>query len=122
MILENYLQELNNSDSIQEKITNFFLKNPKPTDDQIHEFASSEGINKHKFEEIIYDLLGSFLGQGRAKDFKGTYDPKELKMGIEIEYEHTTNPMIAERIAKDHLSEFSDYYTRLNKMEKEAKL
>jgi hypothetical protein len=123
MILENYLQEISNKNLIQKKIIEFFKNNPKPSDDQIHEFAESENINKHKFEEIIYELLGSFFGQGRAKDFKGTYDPEQLKMGIEIEYEHTTNPLIAERIAKDHLSEpgLADYYTRLIKMEKEAK-
>ena len=120
MILENYLQELNNENSIQEKIVNFFVKNPKPTDDEIHSFAEAEGINKHKFEGIIYELLGSFLGQGRSKDFKGDYDPKQIKMGIEIEYEHTTNPIISEKITRDHLAEISDYYTRLIKMEDEA--
>ena len=120
MILENYLQEINTENSIQEKIVNFFVKNPKPTDDEIHSFAKSEGINKHKFEEIIYELLGSFFGQGKSKDFKGKYDPEQLKMGIEVEMEHTSNPIIASRIARDHLAEFSDYYTRLKKMEDEA--
>jgi hypothetical protein len=49
------------------------------------------------------------------------YDPEQLKMGIEIEMEHTDNPEIAEQIAKDHLNEIKDYYARLIKMEKEAK-
>ena len=49
------------------------------------------------------------------------FNSKELKMGIKIEAEHTDDPDIAKRIAKDHLSEFPDYYTRLEKMEKEAK-
>ena len=35
--------------------------------------------------------------------------------------EHTTNPIIAEKIAKDHLTETHDYYARLQKMESEAK-
>jgi hypothetical protein len=47
-------------------------------------------------------------------------DPKELEMGIEIEFEHTNDPNIAEKIARDHLKEVPDYYTRLKKMEKEA--
>ena len=49
------------------------------------------------------------------------YDPKELAMGIEVEYEHTNMKRIAKTIAKHHLSEFPDYYTRLKKMEKKAK-
>jgi hypothetical protein len=49
------------------------------------------------------------------------FDLKELKNGIDIEKEHTNNPEIAKRIAKDHLSEIPDYYTRLKKMESEAK-
>jgi len=42
-------------------------------------------------------------------------------MGIKVEMEHTTNPVIARTIAKDHLDEYPDYYTRLTKMEREAK-
>jgi hypothetical protein len=48
------------------------------------------------------------------------FDPKELAAGIEVEKEHTNNPKIAKSIAKDHLSEIKDYYTRLKKMELEA--
>ena len=46
---------------------------------------------------------------------------KQLKMGEHVELEHTSNPLIARRIAADHLKEFPDYYTRLGKMEREAK-
>lgn len=45
------------------------------------------------------------------------YDPTQLKMGIEIEKEHTTNPKLAEKIAKQHLEEDPQYYTKLKKME-----
>jgi hypothetical protein len=48
-------------------------------------------------------------------------DPEQLKMGIAAEMEHTDDPKIAEKIALDHLAEIPDYYTRLEKMEKEAK-
>lgn len=41
------------------------------------------------------------------------YDPKELKMGIKVEQEHTTNKSIAEIIAKHHLAEDPKYYTKL---------
>ena len=49
------------------------------------------------------------------------FNSKELKKGIEIEHEHTNDSNLAKDIAKDHLSEIPDYYTRLVKMEDEAK-
>ena len=49
------------------------------------------------------------------------FDPKQLEMGIEVELEHTSDRKVSEKIAKDHLREFPDYYTRLKKMEAEAK-
>jgi len=41
----------------------------------------------------------------------------ELARGIAVEMEHTSDPVIAERIARDHLAELPDYYTRLVRME-----
>jgi hypothetical protein len=49
------------------------------------------------------------------------YDPEELRMGIEVEKEHTDDEELAKRITKDHLDEFKDYYSRLKKMEDQAK-
>lgn len=45
----------------------------------------------------------------------------ELIKGTKIESEHTDDKEIAREIALDHLSEIPDYYTNLNKMEKESK-
>lgn len=42
---------------------------------------------------------------------------KQLKLGIEVESEHTTDPAVAREIALDHLAELPDYYSRLRKME-----
>jgi len=41
------------------------------------------------------------------------YDEKQLEMGIKVEMEHTNDPTVAEQIARDHLQEVPDYYTRL---------
>ena len=49
------------------------------------------------------------------------FDYVQLESGITTEYEHTNDPLIAKAIAKDHLAEICDYYTRLAKMEAEAK-
>jgi len=67
--------------------------------------------------------LKQYLESGDADKKKFTEkdaDPKELKLGIKIELEHTNKKEIAKEIALDHLSEIPDYYTRLVKMEKEA--
>lgn len=45
---------------------------------------------------------------------------RNLEIGRKAELEHTDNPVIAERIALDHLREFPDYYDRLVRMEAEA--
>ncbi len=49
------------------------------------------------------------------------FDEKQLEMGTEIEMEHTKKRDIALEIAKDHLQEFPNYYTELNKMEDKLK-
>jgi hypothetical protein len=45
------------------------------------------------------------------------YDPNQLKIGIEVEMEHTNDPKIAKIIALQHLEEDPHYYTKLKKME-----
>lgn len=47
------------------------------------------------------------------------FDPEQLQKGIEIEKEHTDSDEVAKAIAKDHLSEMPDYYTKLEQIEKE---
>lgn len=46
---------------------------------------------------------------------------QQINIGVPIELEHTNDRSLAREIALDHLEEFPDYYTRLKKMEKEAK-
>lgn len=47
-------------------------------------------------------------------------DVEELRRGIEHEMEHTTDPVMAAKIAAEHLQEIPDYYTLLEEMEKKA--
>jgi hypothetical protein len=57
---------------------------------------------------------------GRHNDVPDSaFDPEELRLGIEVEMEHTDDPIIAKAIAKDHLSEIPNYYSLLLVMEKE---
>ncbi len=58
------------------------------------------------------------------------FDIEQFRMGMDVELEHGSvdsntnvtndNPLITGKIALAHLNEFPDYYTRLDKMEKEA--
>ena len=59
------------------------------------------------------------------------FDVEEFRAGMDVELEHglhdlLTNvtgddPIVTGKIALAHLNEFPDYYTRLEKMEEEAK-
>jgi hypothetical protein len=113
------IQDKMNSD-LHNKIIEWFLKNPYPKDDAVHAFAEKLGVDPHEFEGHIYMILSNILTEGNSKGFTGSYDPKQLKMGIQVEYEHTDITLISEKISRDHLAEIPDYYTRLAKMEKEA--
>lgn len=84
--------------------------------------------------EVKMSKIDSYLGRifeqageevidfiGKHNDVPDTeFDPTELSMGIEVEKEHVDNPETAKAIAKDHLAELPDYYTRLKKMEEEG--
>ena len=41
----------------------------------------------------------------------------QLRKGIKVELEHTTNKSEAREITLDHLAEYPDYYDRLAKVE-----
>lgn len=49
------------------------------------------------------------------------YNKTQLRIGTKIEHEHTKSNKMAEKIAKDHLKEFPNYYTYLVKMENKLK-
>jgi len=78
-----------------------------------------KAIKKEYGIDIIH-FRGNLKG-GRADGKPITkYDLQQLLMGIKVEQEHTSNRMTALEIATDHLEEIPDYYTRLEKMEKDA--
>jgi hypothetical protein len=69
------------------------------------------------------------IGEGLGIDWR-KFNVEQYRMGLDVELEHglvdpytnVTNddPIMTGRIALAHLNEFPDYYTRLDKMEKEA--
>jgi len=58
------------------------------------------------------------------------FDVEQFRMGLDVELEHGlidpstdvtgNDPILTGKIALAHLNEFADYYTRLEKMEREA--
>ena len=104
-------------------ISKFILAYPDINDDQIHKLADKLNMDHHKLEKQIYLMLRKWLVLAPGKHITvpdETYNADELKMGINVEKEHTDCPYLAKQIAKDHLAELPDYYTRLAKMEKEG--
>lgn len=69
------------------------------------------------------------IGEKLGIDWKD-YDVEQFRMGLDVELEHGTidahtnvtndDPIMTGKIALAHLNELSDYYTRLEKMEKSA--
>lgn len=113
-------------DNIRSELLSFFKNNPNPSDDDVHEWSEEKGYDADKVEEIIYRFATKFVnfwtgGRSNEKGIKREdVDKKQLAMGIEVEYEHTPDKDVSEKITLDHLAEIKDYYTRLDKMESEA--
>jgi hypothetical protein len=72
------------------------------------------------------------VGEQIGIDWKSApFDVEQLRLGMDVELEHglrdpLTNvtgddPVVTGKIALAHLNEFADYYTRLDRMEEEAK-
>jgi phage-related protein (TIGR01555 family) len=58
--------------------------------------------------------------QGKEKNKENNIVlPDQLAKGIKVEMEHTDDPSIAEKIARDHLAEHPRYYDYLEDMEKQ---
>jgi hypothetical protein len=83
--------------------------------------------------EFVRMAVGEYIKGGEAdsksvEDIAQKHDvpvffiKHELSIGSKIEIEHVDDNVLAREIAMDHLWEFPDYYTRLEKMEKDADL
>jgi len=83
-------------------------------------------MTKKHFSTEEAKRVGEVLGINWSE-----FDIEQFRMGMDVELEHgmidthtnVTNddPITTGKIALAHLNEFSDYYTRLEKMEEEAK-
>ncbi len=81
-------------------------------------------MKKH-FTATEAKQIGKALGIDWSK-----FDVEQYRIGLDVELEHgkvdpqtnitNDDPIMTGKIALAHLNEFPDYYTRLDKMEKEA--
>jgi hypothetical protein len=84
-------------------------------------------MTKKHFSTEEADRIGKSLGITWSE-----FDVEQFRMGLDVELEHgledpvtnvtNSDPMVTGKIALAHLNEFPDYYSRLEKMEKEAEL
>jgi hypothetical protein len=82
-------------------------------------------MSKEKFTSEEAERIGEKLGVDWSK-----WDVEQFRKGMDVELEHgavdsntnVTNddPLMTGKIALAHLNEIPDYYTRLEKMEKEG--
>ena len=98
-------------------------------DDVLEELSEYHGMSKEEVNHKLLKLLFNMLTGTCQNDLIGKHnninidelDQEEYRKGCLVEFEHTNDHFIAACIARDHLSEFADYYSRLEKMEQEAK-
>lgn len=118
--LNNILKkELMNDKSIKAEIIKLFKQDKPISDSDVHALAEKLQISPDKMEDQIYNILRSFLSGGMSQGKIEDVDPDELAMGIKVESEHTDDPVLQEKIARDHLKEDGKYYTKLKEIEKQ---
>jgi len=107
-------------------VLKMLAENPELSRKDIKQWATTSGFDIEEVETRIYKIAAAFArfwfgGLSNKKSFtERDADAEQLRMGIEVEYEHTPDFIASKKIALDHLAEIPDYYTRLDKMEKEA--
>jgi len=110
-------------DDLYSDITEMFRAAPTPpTDKDIRLLAKRVGTDPEKIRGGIYQIMHQFYHEGEYNETIQwkivDIDNEQLRRGIEVEMEHTSNPKMSKRIALDHLAEMKDYYTRLDIMER----
>jgi len=110
-----------------QEVAEFFASTPNPDDKQFHAWSDAKGYNTHKAEAMAYQLAtvaSKFVTGGKTGEKEVTTDDVstgQMQQGKKVEKEHTPDTGSAKKIAMDHLDEIPDYYSRLKKMEEQAK-
>lgn len=98
-----------------------------PTNEKYKKALEMAKNMKGKFITEINTIKGGKADKMSAEDIAKKFNVSvdkikaQIKKGVEIEKEHTNDKEKATEIAMDHVTEFPDYYDRIEKMEKSAK-
>ena len=95
------------------------MKSPEYSEEIVEE----DKVEKSEKNQIKGGLADNLSVKDIAEKHKVSIEEikKQLKMGIDVEMEHTDEPSKAMEIAMDHLTESPSYYTELEKMESKLK-
>lgn len=99
----------------------FFRENPSASRLDLLALDKALGVSKEEIENLEFELckaLCSKIGK-HVNHGEETVDKGELEKGVQHEMEHANDQYIARLIALDHLYEIPDYYTRLEKIDKD---
>lgn len=126
--------EINKSNKSLSRFTDKQLEQLPPENKKVKEVKARRKVNLPNVQKEEMTLVQQILKEmGCDCDLKKTKTPeqiadkhgkslkyinKQIKEGIKVESEHTTDKNEAETIALQHLEERPDYYVRLKKVEK----
>jgi hypothetical protein len=98
-------------------------KSNDPDDDRYVQYILDNNLSKSEAPSFIRTRKVKEALKGGLADRKpdSKYNKKQLSQGIKVEKEHSKSPKARKEIAKDHLEEIPDYYTRLKDLEAKAK-
>ena len=112
--IEKYHKMYNNNEDV-------IAKNCEEINASLKKKADVEYFSDTIKEIPPIDFETEFMLAGKSKGCNSDINKDQLEIGIKVEMEHTTNPVIAEKIACDHIKEIPNYYTLLAEMEAKAK-
>ena len=112
------------SKDVKTSLIIYLKKYPTASPQDVFQWARRMFFNPDDVDRLLVEYAAKyadFLSSGRSTEKsvgEEEVDQTELRTGIQIETEHTTDLETAKKIALDHLAEHKDYYTALVAMEK----
>ncbi len=124
-IAGNILREVRKPKVLSDNVMDYILEQKNYNPDSFYHWIQKEGFESEEVEFILYGFAlkyAQFVKAGKSYHKHLTehdVDETQLRMGINVEMEHTDDPEVSKKIALDHLAEYDNYYDGLKKMEEE---
>jgi len=102
------------------KLRRFLLT--RPSLESLKIWSREQNVDWEEIQIFMHAATLAFVDFWSFREYPKSknFDPQQIKMGTKVEREHSTLDFVARKIAKDHLQEIPDYYTHLEKMERES--